>query len=228
MNIPSDIRAALEKRERGALCRAIVKTLAVYAVAAVLLYVIATQEGSKFSPTAFPVAFYLIVAAVVVLPLLYHRIWHYFAPAERHGRVSRLKNCSSRVERTDKNIGYAHAAHDMISVDACEVSWQTEKGVPHSTTFVRPDRAAHARAYYQVGDRLTVLRCAAVPFNEDRLPPHPYCLGCGLVAKDHEVYCGVCGLALIQESREENEAFDSARADKEALDDMMNWWESRS
>ncbi len=228
MNIPSELRKALEKRERAALWRAVVKILLFYLIAAVLLTVIAVQEGSKFSPTAFPIAFWLIVAAVAVVPLLRHRVWRLFVPAERHGTVTALKNCSVRVPRTDRNTGLV-TARDMIPVDACEVHWASDKGTPHAVTVARPDRAAHARAYYQIGDRITLLRCAAVPFNEDRLPPHPICLGCGFVAKDHEEYCGVCGLALLQERAEENAVFDeAAQADKEEQDAAMNWWESRS
>ncbi|MBO5898936.1 MAG: hypothetical protein J6R04_07990 [Clostridia bacterium] len=229
MTIPSEIRAALERRERSALCRAIVKILLFYLIAAVLLYVIATQEGSKFSPTAFPIAFWTIVVAVVVSPLLRHRLWRYMRRREVRGTVLRKRDRSLNVANATPGRIRSFRAWDMWEADAVELAWTNERGAVRKMNILRPDRAAHARVYYQEGDRITLPRCAAVPFNEDRLPPHPICLGCGFVAKNHEEYCGVCGLALLQERADENAVFDeAAQAAKEEQDDAMNWWESRS
>ena len=216
MTIPSEIRAALEKRERDKLWRAVVKMLLFYLIAAVLLYVIATQEGSKVSPTAFPVAFWMIVAAVVILPLLRHRVWYYLRRREVRGTVVKKRDRTVNVANTTPGRIRSFRAWDLQEADTVELTLRTERGAVRRVNISRPDRAAHARAYYQEGDRLTWLRCAAVPFNEDRLPPHPLCLGCGFVAKDHEEYCGVCGLALLQERAEENAVFDES-AEKEAL-----------
>jgi hypothetical protein len=229
MNIPSEIRAALEKRERDKMVRAIVKTLLFYLIAAGVLYGIAAQEGSKFSPTAFPVAFWMIVAAVVIAPLLRHRVWRYLRRREVGGTVVKKRDRTVNVANTTPGRIRSFRAWDLWEADTVELTLQTERGWVRRVNVSRPDRAAHARAYYQIGDHLKVLRCAAVPFNEDRLPPHPLCLGCGFVAKDHEEYCGVCGLALLQERAEENAVFDAAEQEKrEQLDEMMNWWESRS
>ena len=216
MTIPSEIRAALEKREQDKLWRAVVKMLLFYLIAAVLLYVIATQEGSKFSPTAFPVAFWMIVAAVVILPLLRHRVWRYLRRREVRGTVVKKRDRTVNVANTTPGRIRSFRAWDLQEADTVELTLRTERGAVRRVNISRPDRAAHARAYYQEGDRLTWLRCAAVPFNEDRLPPHPLCLGCGFVAKDHEEYCGVCGLALLQERAEENAVFDES-AEKEEL-----------
>ena len=227
MNIPSEIRAALAARERKARFRKLAKASLFYLAAAALCYLIASQEGSKFSPTTQPIAFWAIVAVLIVAPLVRYRVWRLLIPAEQHGTVVKLKNCSVRVPRTDRNVGYVQL-RDMIPVDACEVLWTGENGVSHAVTVACPERASHARAYYQVGDRVTVLRCAAVPFNEDRLPPHPICLGCGFVAKDHEEYCGVCGLALLQERADENAELDASEAvqsDASEFDESL--WESK-
>lgn len=228
MNIPSEIEKELWRRERSARWRAVAKVLLFYLIAAALLTVIATQEGSKLSPTAFPIAFWMIVAAVVILPLLRHRVWYYLRRREVRGTVVKKRDRTVNVANTTPGRIRSFRAWDLWEADTVELTLRTERGAVRRVNISRPDRAAHARAYYQEGDRLTWLRCAAVPFNEDRLPPHPLCLGCGFVAKDHEEYCGVCGLALLQERAEENAVFDTQNKPQEdatAFDESL--WEKK-
>ena len=168
----------------------------------VVCYFAAIRERSKFSPTTAPVVFWSIVLLLVIIPIVRYRLWT-LTPAERRGRVIRLRDHLTRTERTDRNVGRVDRASDMAAVDSCTVYMRGEQGRELCVTVVRPERAELARAYYREGDTVVWYRGAAVPFNEDRLPPHPLCLGCGNVAKNHEERCPHCGMLLLQERAEE-------------------------
>lgn len=211
VHIPDRILDQLKARFRRKATAAFVKLALIWAALGVFCYFAANDVGGKFNPATMPYAFWSIVAVVVIVPPIVLRVWQYLGPFEVHGTVERTKDCLMNIQ-TKRNTGRVRGFRgwDMRNVDTCELLWRSDRGVLHSTNISLPERAEMARAYYQKGDRLIVYRCAAVPFNENRLPIHPLCIGCGNVAKNHEGRCPQCGMTLLQERADENEALDEA------------------
>lgn len=208
MNIPSRIVCVLREREKKRMKGELIGTVLFYVVMGVFCYFAAARERSEFSPTTAPIVFWSVVLVLVLIPLVRYRLWRYCAPRVRRATVVRIRNHMTRIERTDRNVGRVDRPSDMQAVDSCTILLQADKGRPLSVTVARPERAALAREYYREGDRVCLLRAAAVPFNETRLPPHPLCLACGNVAKDHETDCPLCGAPLLGERAEKNVALD--------------------
>ena len=195
--------AALGKRK---LVRNGIKSLLFWGVTMTALFV--TGSRSKlFNMREQPVWFWGVFVILLAAPILYFRLYQLVTCPAFTGTVSKLTNKTHFGGKSQDVKGFVDNMNssELGRYEVCNVTALDGKGRPHVFQFPRSEKTAFAWEYYQVGDVVSYPRFAKYPFNESRLPSHPFCLCCGYIGAAGERECPDCGVPFVPDHMEETE-----------------------
>ena len=178
-----------------------VKSLLFWGVTMTALF--ATGSRSKlFNMREQPVWFWGVFVILLAAPVLYFKFYRLLTYPVFRGTVTELKN---RRQYVSNDRGYnSRRLINMSPEDTCILIVSDGKR-EYKIPFTMADKAMFARENYQVGDAVYHPRFAKYPFNESRLPSHPFCLCCGYIGAAGERECPDCGVPFVPDHMEETE-----------------------
>ena len=206
MKLSLHISCELKKRGLRILRKNIMKSLLFWGVSMTALFV--TGSRSKlFNMQEQPVWFWGVFVILLAAPVLYFRFYRLFTCPEFSGMVIKLTNKTHFGGKTKDLGGFVDNmnASELGTFEVCNVTVQDAKEKSHTFSFSRNEKVKFARSYYQVGDAVYHPRFAKYPFNESRLPSHPFCLCCGYIGAAGERECPDCGVPFVPDHMEETE-----------------------
>lgn len=178
-----------------------VKSLLFWGVTMTALF--ATGSRSKlFNMQEQPVWFWGVFVILLAAPILYFKFYRLLTYPVFRGTVTELKNRRQYVS-TDRGYN-SRRLINMSPEDTCILTVSDGKR-EYKIPFTMADKATFARENYQVGDAVYHPRFAKYPFNESRLPSHPFCLCCGYIGAAGERECPDCGVPFVPDHMEETE-----------------------
>ena len=192
------MHTAIKKHGVQQLLVQIIKALAFCIVTIALLCFTEGNHGLLLRE-AYPNIFWSVTAFLIVVPILYFKFYRFLLRPTFRGTVTKIKNDSRLGGREGDIKGFIGRGHfvEMGRIDICFVTVQTERGRQHTFTYPR-EKAAFARAYYQIGDSVFCPAFANFPFSENRTPEKPICLCCGELATVDEDMCPKCNVPLVK------------------------------
>lgn len=198
MKLPLDISCELKKCRHQFLYKSITKSLLFWGASMAALFVIGSRSR-LFNMRVQPVWFWAVFAILLVLPILFFKLYRLVTYPEVTGMVSKLENKTYVDEKTRDIRGVANGmdGSEPGGCMICEVTVLDEKGKIHVFALPGGEKADFVQEYYQVGDVVHHPRFARYPFNESRLPPCPFCLCCGYIGATGERKCSNCGAPLV-------------------------------
>ena len=178
-----------------------VKSLLFWGVTMTALF--ATGSRSKlFNMQEQPIWFWGVFVILLAAPVLYFKFYRLLTYPVFRGTVTELKN---RRQYVSNDRGYnSRRLINMSPEDTCILIVSDGKR-EYKIPFTMADKAMFARENYQVGDAVYHPRFAKYPFNESRLPAHPFCLCCGYIGAAGERECPDCGVPFVPDHMEETE-----------------------
>ena len=206
MKLSLHISCELKKRGLRILRKNIMKSLLFWGVSMTALF--ATGSRSKlFNMQEQPVWFWGVFVILLAAPILYFRLYQLVTCPAFTGTVSKLTNKTHFGGKSQDVKGFVDGMNysEMGRYEICNVTVLDGKGKPHVFQFPRSEKTAFAWEYYQVGDVVSYPRFAKYPFNESRLPSHPFCLCCGYIGAAGERECPDCGVPFVPDHMEETE-----------------------
>ena len=206
MKLSLHISCELKKRGLRILRKNIMKSLLFWGVSMTALFV--TGSRSKlFNMQEQPVWFWGVFVILLAAPILYFRLYQLVTCPAFTGTVSKLTNKTHFGGKSQDVKGFVDGMNysEMGRYEICNVTVLDGKGKPHVFQFPRSEKTAFAWEYYQVGDVVSYPRFAKYPFNESRLPSHPFCLCCGYIGAAGERECPDCGVPFVPDHIEETE-----------------------
>ena len=178
-----------------------VKSLLFWGVTMTALFV--TGSRSKlFNMREQPVWFWGVFVILLAAPVLYYKFYHLLTYPVFRGTVTELKNRRQYV--SNDRCYNSRRLINMSPEDTCILTASDGKR-EYKIPFTMADKATFARENYQVGDAVYHPRFAKYPFNESRLPSHPFCLCCGYIGATGERECPDCGVPFVPDHMEESE-----------------------
>ena len=206
MKLSLHVSCELKKRGLRILRKNIMKSLLFWGVSMTALFV--TGSRSKlFNMQEQPVWFWGVFVILLAAPILYFRLYQLVTCPAFTGTVSKLTNKTHFGGKSQDVKGFVDGMNysEMGRYEICNVTVLDGKGKPHVFQFPRSEKTAFAWEYYQVGDVVSYPRFAKYPFNESRLPSHPFCLCCGYIGAAGERECPDCGVPFVPDHIEETE-----------------------
>lgn len=178
-----------------------VKSLLFWGVTMTALF--ATGSRSKlFNMQEQPVWFWGVFVILLAVPILYFKFYRLLTYPVFRGTVTELKNRRQYV--SNDRCYNSRRLINMSPEDTCILTVSDGKR-EYKIPFTMADKAPFARENYQVGDAVYHPRFAKYPFNESRLPAHPFCLCCGYIGAAGERECPDCGVPFVPDHMEESE-----------------------
>ena len=206
MKLSLHVSCELKKRGHRILRKNIMKSLLFWGVSMTALF--ATGSRSKlFNMQEQPVWFWGMFVILLATPILYFRLYQLVTCPAFTGTVSKLTSKTHFGGKSQDVKGFVDGMNysEMGRYEICNVTVLDGKGRPHIFQFPRSEKTAFAWEYYQVGDVVSYPRFAKYPFNESRLPSHPFCLCCGYIGAAGERECPDCGVPFVPDHMEETE-----------------------
>ena len=149
-----------------------------------------------------PVWFWGVFVILLAAPVLYYKFYRLLTYPVFRGTVTELKNRRQYV--SNDRCYNSRRLINMSPEDTCILTVSDGKR-EYKIPFTMADKATFARENYQVGDAVYHPRFAKYPFNESRLPSHPFCLCCGYIGATGERECPDCGVPFVPDHMEETE-----------------------
>ena len=201
MKLSNQTERKIAARGRQKTVRNGVKSLLFWGVTMTALF--ATGSRSKlFNMQEQPVWFWGVFVILLAAPVLYYKFYRLLTYPAFRGTVTELKN---RRQYVSNDRGYnSRRLINMSPEDTCILIVSDGKR-EYKIPFTMADKATFARENYQVGDAVYHPRFAKYPFNESRLPSHPFCLCCGYIGATGERECPDCGVPFVPDHMEESE-----------------------
>ena len=163
----------------------------------------ATGSRSKlFNMQEQPVWFWGVFVILLAAPILYFKFYRLLTYPVFRGTVTELKNRRQYV--SNDRCYNSRRLINMSPEDTCILIVSDGKR-EYKIPFTMADKAMFARENYQVGDVVYHPRFAKYPFNESRLPSHPFCLCCGYIGAAGARECPDCGVPFVPDHMEETE-----------------------
>lgn len=201
MKLSNQTERKIAARGRQKTVRNEVKSLLFWGVSMTALFV--TGSRSKlFNMQEQPVWFWGVFVILLAAPILYFKFYRLLTYPVFRGTVTELKN---RRQYVSNDRGYnSRRLINMSPEDTCILIVSDGKR-EYKIPFTMADKATFARENYQVGDAVYHPHFAKYPFNESRLPAHPFCLCCGYIGAAGERECPDCGVPFVPDHMEETE-----------------------
>ena len=201
MKLSLHVSCELKKRGLRILRKNIMKSLLFWGVSMTALFV--TGSRSKlFNMREQPVWFWGVFVILLAAPVLYFKFYRLLTYPVFRGTVTELKNRRQYV--SNDRCYNSRRLINMSPEDTCILIVSDGKR-EYKIPFTMADKATFARENYQVGDAVYHPRFAKYPFNESRLPSHPFCLCCGYIGAAGERECPDCGVPFVPDHMEESE-----------------------
>lgn len=201
MKLSNQTERKIAARGRQKTVRNGVKSLLFWSVTMTALFV--TGSRSKlFNMREQPVWFWGVFVILLTAPVLYYKFYRLLTYPVFRGTVTELKNRRQYV--SNDRCYNSRRLINMSPEDTCILTVSDGKR-EYKIPFTMADKATFARENYQVGDAVYHPRFAKYPFNESRLPSHPFCLCCGYIGATGERECPDCGVPFVPDHMEESE-----------------------
>ena len=201
MKLSNQTERKIAVRGRQKTVRNGVKSLLFWGVTMTVLFV--TGSRSKlFNMREQPVWFWGVFVILLAAPILYFKVYRLLTYPAFRGTVTELKNRRQYV--SNDRCYNSRRLINMSPEDTCILTASDGKR-EYKIPFTMADKATFARENYQVGDAVYHPRFAKYPFNESRLPSHPFCLCCGYIGAAGERECPDCGVPFVPDHMEETE-----------------------
>ena len=201
MKLPNPILHEINRRGHRLLRKNIIKSLIFWGVTMTVLFV--TGSRSKlFNMQEQPIWFWGVFAILLAAPILHFKFYCLLTYPVFRGTVTELKNRRQYVS-DDRGYNSRRLIH-MSPEDTCILIVSAGKRA-YKIPFIKAEKATFARENYQIGDAVYHPRFAKYPFNESRLPSHPFCLCCGYIGAAGERDCPDCGVPFVPDHMEETE-----------------------
>lgn len=201
MELSNQTERKIAARGRQKTVRNGVKSLLFWGVTMTALFV--TGSRSKlFNMREQPVWFWGVFVILLTAPVLYYKFYRLLTYPVFRGTVTERKNRRQYV--SNDRCYNSRRLINMSPEDTCILTVSDGKR-EYKIPFTMADKATFARENYQVGDAVYHPRFAKYPFNESRLPSHPFCLCCGYIGAAGEQECPDCGVPFVPDHMEESE-----------------------